>query len=77
MYEVNERGVPELLNVGSKQLLMMPAGASGHVTPMRSQRAMGPTTVHFHLGAPTEHATQQQIATRVERVQRRAAARNG
>lgn len=33
MYEVNERGVPELLTVGNKQLLMM-AGQSGSVTPM-------------------------------------------
>lgn len=33
MYEVNERGVPELLTVGNKQLLMM-AGQSGRVTPM-------------------------------------------
>ncbi|MDN5505916.1 MAG: tape measure protein [Comamonas sp.] len=33
MYEVNERGVPELLTVGNKQLLMM-AGQSGSVTPL-------------------------------------------
>lgn len=33
MYEVNERGVPELLTVGNKQLLMM-AGQSGNVTPL-------------------------------------------
>ncbi len=33
MYEVNERGTPELLTVGNKQLLMM-AGQSGNVTPL-------------------------------------------
>ena len=38
MYEVNERGVPELLNVGGKQILMM-AGQSGTVIPL--DRASG------------------------------------
>lgn len=38
MYEVNERGVPELLNVGGKQILMM-AGESGTVIPL--DRASG------------------------------------
>lgn len=33
MYEVNELGMPELLNVGGKQVLMM-AGQSGYVTPL-------------------------------------------
>lgn len=33
MYEVNERGVPELLTIGGKQMLMM-AGQSGYVTPL-------------------------------------------
>ncbi|WP_417283857.1 phage tail tape measure C-terminal domain-containing protein, partial [Comamonas sp.] len=33
MYEVNERGTPELLTLGNKQLLMM-AGQSGSVTPL-------------------------------------------
>lgn len=28
MYEVNKRGMSELLNVGSKQLLMMPGGVA-------------------------------------------------
>lgn len=35
MYEVNETGMPELLNIGGKQLLMM-AGDSGVVTPLRA-----------------------------------------
>lgn len=33
LYEVNEHGIPELLNIGGKQLLMM-AGQSGFVTPL-------------------------------------------
>lgn len=33
MYEVNEKGVPELLQVGGKQILMM-AGESGMVVPL-------------------------------------------
>lgn len=37
MYEVNERGTPEILTVGNKQLLMM-AGQSGNVTPLDSGR---------------------------------------
>ena len=32
MYEVNERGTPELLNIGNRQFLMM-ANQSGNVTP--------------------------------------------
>lgn len=37
MYEVNERGEPELLKVGNKQMLMM-AGQSGTVTPLGDGR---------------------------------------
>ncbi|NHC62177.1 phage tail tape measure C-terminal domain-containing protein [Paenalcaligenes suwonensis] len=33
MYEVNELGIPELLTIGNKQMLMM-AGQSGYVTPL-------------------------------------------
>ena len=40
MYEVNERGSPELLNVGSKQYLMM-GGQSGYVTPTGAGRGSG------------------------------------
>jgi len=75
MYEVNERGMPELLNIGSKQLLMMPAGASGRVTPMRS--GGGTTQVNnFHFAAPTDSRTQQQIAAKTDFQLRRASARN-
>lgn len=34
MYQVNERGVPELLTIGGKQMLMM-AGQPGYVTALR------------------------------------------
>ena len=75
MYEVNERGMPELLNVGSKQLLMMPAGQGGRVTPMR---AGGNSSMvnNFYLPGPVQHGTESQIASRLDRVQRRQAARN-
>ncbi|MGD9756429.1 MAG: tape measure protein [Comamonas sp.] len=58
MYEVNERGDPELLNVGNKQLLMM-AGQSGTVSPLGAGQvnvahvpgvntgAGGPVTINF------------------------------
>ena len=75
MYEVNERGMPELLNVGSKQLLMMPAGQGGRVTPMRSGGGSS-TTYKFYLAAPAEHRTQEQIFSKAEYAQKRAAARN-
>ena len=75
MYEVNERGMPELLNIGSKQLLMMPAGQGGRVTPMRS--GGGTTQVNnFHFAAPTDSRTQQQIAAKTDFQLRRASARN-
>lgn len=41
MYEVNERGVPELLNIGNKQFLMM-AGQSGAVSPLDQATASAP-----------------------------------
>lgn len=58
MYEVNERGDPELLNVGNKQLLMM-AGQSGTVSPLGAGQVNvaqvpgvntgsgGPVTINF------------------------------
>jgi len=53
MYEVNERGVPELLNVGNKQLLMM-AGQSGNVTPLGGMEvASVPTPSGRSAGAAT------------------------
>lgn len=80
LYEVTERGLPELLSIGDRQLLMMPAGRSGMVTPMapaRGGRGGGNTTYHFHMGAPTERRTQDQIAARVHYESTRSALRNG
>lgn len=34
MYEVNELGMPELLNFGGKQMLMMPESGNGYVSPL-------------------------------------------
>lgn len=34
MYEVNEQGVPELLDFGGRQFLMMPTDGDGYVTPL-------------------------------------------
>jgi len=40
MYEVNERGLPELLNIGNRQFLMM-AGQGGNVTPTDDGGSVG------------------------------------
>lgn len=62
MYEVNERGTPELLTVGNKQLLMM-AGQSGSVAPLsggQMQVARVPTPEGRAAGAaPTVHVQTQ------------------
>lgn len=52
MYEVNERGVPELLTVGGRQLLMM-ADQSGTVTPLVARPAGGAAS----SGAPQVYIT--------------------
>ncbi len=49
-YEVNEKGVPELLNVGNKQLLMM-AGQSGTVTPLGGMNVASVPTPEGRGGA--------------------------
>lgn len=41
MYQVNERGIPELLNMGDQQFLMMPQGGSGYVSPMGAAGGTG------------------------------------
>lgn len=79
LYEVTERGLPELLSIGDRQLLMMPPGRAGMVTPMAPARGgrSGATTInHFHLGAPTERRTQDQIAGRVHYQGTRSTLRN-
>lgn len=78
MYEVNERGMPELLNIGSKQLLMMPAGQGGQVTPMRAGRGGGGFTqvIHQHFANPVEHRTREQMASKLAFESNRALSRN-
>lgn len=78
LYEVTERGLPELLSIGDRQLLMMPAGRAGMVTPMAPARGgRGVTTINnFHLGAPTERRTQDQIAAKTGFMADRALRRN-
>ncbi len=68
MYEVNERGEPELLKVGNKQMLMM-AGQSGTVTPLGDGRmnvanVPAPSSPNVELnvriiGAPSEPTVQR------------------
>lgn len=49
-YEVNEKGVPELLNVGNKQLLMM-AGQSGTVSPLGGMQVASVPSLGSSSGA--------------------------
>ena len=58
MYQVNEAGVPELLEVGGSQFLMM-AGQSGHVTPLASAsrstaQPLSPSSSAFNLAIGPE-----------------------
>jgi hypothetical protein len=75
MYEVNERGLPELLNIGNRQFLMM-AGQSGNVTPTTDSGATGnslsisvPVTVDGKNRMASE--LRNEIESAVERVIRR------
>lgn len=71
MYEVNERGMPELLNVGTRQFLMMGPQA-GHVTPTYS----GPTvTGGSTINVPvTLQGDDKALAARLQRLIERAVA---
>lgn len=76
LYEVNERGRSELLNVGGRQYLM--AGQNGSVTPSAGAAGAGMAQVnHFHISGPVDRRTQQQIATAAGRGAQQAMARNG
>jgi len=75
MYEVNERGLPELLNIGNRQFLMM-AGQGGNVTPTIDSGATGnslsisvPVTVDGKNRMASE--LRNEIESAVERVIRR------
>lgn len=67
LYEVNEKKIPELLNIGDQQFLMM-AGANGYVTPLQAAAGGGvssgqPAPVHVDVqvinqGAPAQARVQ-------------------
>lgn len=65
MYEVAERGMPEVLTVRNRQMLLMPPNVNGVVAPMRS--ASNPVNQYntFAFAAPTSPNTQAQVASRV------------
>lgn len=72
MYEVNERGMPELLKVGGKQVLLM-AGQSGYVTPLAWQGggAAGQAAASVGRGlAPMEVNVHNYAGAKVEQRQR-------
>lgn len=77
-YDVTERGLPELLRFGGRQMLMMPPGQQGVVQPVGGGGRGGAysPTFHFHMGAPTDTRTQQQIAAKAAADSRRALERN-
>lgn len=75
LYEVNETGRSELLNVGGRQYLM--AGQNGSVTPSAGAAGGMSQVNHFHISGPVDRRTQQQIATAAGRGAQQAMARNG
>jgi len=77
LYRVNEKR-PELLNVGNRQYLMM-GSQGGKVDPNPQTGGARPIEVtnNFHLGAPTNHSTQRQMALAASRSISDAARRNG
>lgn len=77
LYRVNEKR-PELLNVGNRQYLMM-GSQGGKVDPNPQTGPARPIEVtnNFHLGAPTNHSTQRQMALAASRSISDAARRNG
>lgn len=79
MHPVNERGTPELLTFGNKQLLMMPPGANGRVTPMRTGGGNGggfTQVINNNYSAPTDPRTQTQVAAKAGFEAQRALRRN-
>lgn len=77
MYEVNER-VPELLNVGSRQFLMMGA-QGGSVSPNAGSSAPAQRSIsitnNFSFQGPVNRTTEQQLAAKAGESIQRAIAR--
>lgn len=75
MYQVNERGTPELLAVGGKTFLMMGA-QGGTVTPTQSARGGGSVTnISVNVQPSVSWRTASQTAQAVARQQQLAVAR--
>lgn len=76
LYEVNERGAPEMLTIGGRQFLMMGPQA-GMVEPASRSHAGGMTVVNNIAVQPTStRKTADQVAEAIARKQRIALARN-
>jgi hypothetical protein len=73
LYEVNERGLPELLNIGNRQFLMM-ADQSGSVTPTEGAATGGNNSLSISVPVSVDVANrlafdlQSEIESAVERV---------
>lgn len=79
MYAITEKGMPELLNFGGQQMLLMPPGKGGHVTAMRHGFGDGgapPINIHHHYAAPYDARTADQVSAKNGRDIRRALGRN-
>lgn len=76
LYEVNERGAPEMLAVGGRQYLMMGPQA-GTVQPVQQSRGFGGTTINVAVQPTSTRRTASQVAEAIARKQRIATARNG
>lgn len=64
MYEVNERGIPEILNIGNRQFLMM-AGRNGYVEPS-SGGATGGNSLSISIPITMEGSKKLASELRVE-----------
>lgn len=76
IYEVTEGGMPEMLHVRNKQMLLMPPNVNGMVRPMSGPGGGVGQTNNFYLAAPTDPRTQQQIADKTGFAAQRAMNRN-
>ena len=76
IYEVTEGGMPEMLHVRNKQMLLMPPNVNGMVRPMSGPGGGVGQTNNFYLSAPTDPRTQQQIADKTGFAAQRAMNRN-
>ena len=80
MYAITEKGMPELLNFGGQQMLLMPPGRGGHVTAMRQGRGGGgggvTMSVSHHYAAPYDSRTADQASFKTQQAGRRALNRN-